>query len=292
MTSQGSAVASSAASRPAQERSQPAVAAASPEYQRYLASLRRQRMVVRGWQVFLTIGFLILWEIAPRAGWVNPLLTSYPSAVAKTLAELAANGSLFVHTGSTLFSTMIGFAGSMIIGLLLALSFWSFPTVHRVLDPYMVVLNALPKIALVPIFYIWLGDRSSIYAMAIVVGVFITTLMLYTGFRAVDTDKIKLIRLYGGSHAAIVRKVLLPGTLPTMISTLKVNIGLSLVGVVVGEFQSAKFGLGYLIIFGSQMFQMNLVMTAVVVLGLISAVLFVIIQLFENRVHRMRGEHV
>jgi NitT/TauT family transport system permease protein len=291
MTAQDSAVASAAAPSPAAAGPRPMAPAASPEYQRYLASLKRQRMLVRGWQALLTIGFLILWEAAPRSGWVNPLLTSYPSAVLSTLVELAAKGSLFVHTGSTLVSTIVGFAGSMIIGLLLALCFWSFPTVHRVLDPYMVVLNALPKIALVPIFYIWLGDRSSIYAMAIVVGVFITTLMLYTGFRAVDADKIKLIRLYGGSHAAIVSKVLLPGALPTMISTLKVNIGLSLVGVVVGEFQSAKFGLGYLIIFGSQMFQMNLVMTAVVVLAIISAGLFVLIQLFERRVHRMRGEH-
>jgi NitT/TauT family transport system permease protein len=156
----------------------------------------------------------------------------------------------------------------------------------------MVVLNALPKIALVPIFYIWLGDKSSIYAMAIIVGVFITTLMLYTGFCAIDPDKIKLVRLYGGSHLDVIRKVLLPGTVPMMISTLKVNVGLSLVGVVVGEFQSAKSGLGYLIIFGSQVFQMNLVMTAIVVLAIISAGLFAAIQLLESWLYRTRGGKV
>ncbi len=268
---------------------QAASAEASPEYRRYLAGLKRQRLIVRLWQLAIVVGFLILWEVAPRMGWVNPMLTSYPSQVFTTLAGLIQNGSLFIHTWSTLFSTIIGFGGSMIIGLLLALSFWSFPTVYRVLDPYIVVLNALPKIALVPIFYIWLGDKSSIYAMAIIVGVFITTLMLYSGFRGIDPDKIKLVRLYGGSHADVIRRVLLPGTVPMMISTLKVNVGLSLVGVVVGEFQSAKSGLGYLIIFGSQVFQMNLVMTAIVVLAVISAGLFAGIQLLEGWLYRTRG---
>lgn len=264
----------------------------SPEYRRYLADLKRQQLMVRLWQFAIVIGFLILWEIAPRQGYVNPMLTSYPSAVFATLVDLARNGSLLVHTWATLFSTVVGFAGSMIIGLILALSFWSFPNVYRVLDPYMVVLNALPKIALVPIFYIWLGDKSSIYAMAIIVGVFITTLMLYTGFRSIDPDKVKLVRLYGGSRIDVIRRVLLPGTVPMMISTLKVNVGLSLVGVVVGEFQSAKSGLGYLIIFGSQLFQMNLVMTAIVVLALISAGLFAAIQMLEGWLYRTRGGNV
>jgi NitT/TauT family transport system permease protein len=256
---------------PAQTVGAPAASAeASPEYRRYLAGLKRQRLMVRLWQLAIIVGFLILWEIAPRMGWVNPMLTSYPSQVFSTLLGLIQNG----------------------IGLLLALSFWSFPNVYRVLDPYMVVLNALPKIALVPIFYMWLGDKSSIYAMAIIVGVFITTLMLYTGFRTIDPDKIKLVRLYGGSHADVIRRVLLPGTVPMMISTLKVNVGLSLVGVVVGEFQSAKSGLGYLIIFGSQVFQMNLVMTAIVVLAVISAGLFAAIQLLEGWLYRTRGGNV
>jgi NitT/TauT family transport system permease protein len=285
MTSQDSIVARAAS--PAAE-----TAVASPEYQRYLAGLKRQRLMVRLWQLAIVVGFLILWQIAPNRGWVNPMLTSYPSQVLSTLIELVRNGSIFLHTWSTLFSTMIGFGGSMFIGLVLALSFWSFPNVYRVLDPYMVVLNALPKIALVPIFYIWLGDKSSIYAMAIIVGVFITTLMLYTGFCAIDPDKIKLVRLYGGSHLDVIRKVLLPGTVPMMISTLKVNVGLSLVGVVVGEFQSAKSGLGYLIIFGSQVFQMNLVMTAIVVLAIISAGLFAAIQLLESWLYRTRGGKV
>ncbi|MBX9826520.1 MAG: ABC transporter permease [Xanthobacteraceae bacterium] len=261
----------------------------SPEYSAYLATLRRRALTVRLWQLGIICFVLVIWQVAPQRNWVNPMLTSYPTAVASTMVDFIRNGSLLYHTWSTLFSTFIGFTGSMLIGLAFAVAFWSFSMFYRVLDPYMVVLNALPKIALVPIFYIWLGDNASIYAMAIVVSVFVTTLMLYTGFQSIDADKIKLVQLYGASRFDVIRKVLLPGTVPMMISTLKVNVGLSLVGVVVGEFQSAKSGLGYLIVYGSQIFQMNLVMTSVVMLGFISAILFMIIQFLETRLVTQRG---
>jgi NitT/TauT family transport system permease protein len=192
-------------------------------------------------------------------------------------------------TSATLISTIIGFSGSMLIGIPIALGLWFSPILHRVLDPFLVVANALPKIALVPIFYIWLGDVTSIHAMAIVISVFITILMLYTSFRSIDPDKIKLVRLYGASPSQIITMIVLPGSIPTMIATLKVNVGLALVGVVVGEFQSAKAGLGYLITYGSQIFQMNLVMTSVVMLGAISAVLFGAIQAFEGYISRRIG---
>jgi NitT/TauT family transport system permease protein len=166
---------------------------------------------------------------------------------------------------------------------------WWSPYLYRILDPFIVVVNAVPKIALVPIFFIWLGDVASIYAMAIAISVFVTILMLYTGFQAIDPDKIKLVRLFGASRFKVLTKIVLPGSVPTMISALKVNIGLALVGVIVGEFQAAKAGLGYLINYGSQIFQMNLVMTAIVVLAVISSVLFLGIQALEATVLRRHG---
>ena len=166
----------------------------------------------------------------------------------------------------------------MVLGTLIAIALWASPMLYRITDPFIVVLNALPKIALVPIFYIWLGDMASIYAMAIAVSLFVTVLMLYSGFQSIDTDKIRLVRLFGASKFRILTKIVLPGSVPTMVSTVKVNIGLALVGVIVGEFQAAKAGLGYLITYGSQIFQINLVMAAVLVLALISSVLFMIVQ--------------
>ena len=169
-----------------------------------------------------------------------------------------------------------------------AVTLWLSNFLYKVVDPFIVVLNALPKIALVPIYYIWLGPLTSIYAMAITVSVFITIIMLYTGFRGIDPDKIKLARLFGASKWQVLTKIILPGSVPTMISVLKVNIGLSLVGVVVGEFQSAKIGLGHLIIYGSQIFQMNLVMVAIVILGILSIILFWAVQLRERYINLRR----
>ncbi|ARQ02927.1 sulfonate ABC transporter permease [Pseudorhodoplanes sinuspersici] len=267
----------------------PVSAAPSAAYEAYLRGLRRRALTIQAWQIGLIMFFLIVWEIAPRAGWINPMLTSYPSAVAKTLMVMLQDGSLVLHTWTTFSETVIGFSGGMVIGLVCAVALWSSPFLHRVLDPFIVVLNAMPKIALVPIFYIWLGDVASIYAMAIAVSVFVTIIMLYTGFNAIDPDKIKLVQLFGASKWQILRKIVLPASVPSMISTLKVNVGLALVGVVVGEFQAAKAGLGYLITYGSQIFQMNLVMTSIVILAAISSVLFIAIQALETIVLRRSG---
>lgn len=261
----------------------------SPAYRRYLATLRLRSMQVMALQAGLVALFIVAWEVAPRLGWVNAMLTSYPSAVVATLGRLIADGTLVVHTMATVTSTVIGFVGGMAIGLIVAIALWLSPFLNRVLDPMIVVLNALPKIALVPIFFIWLGDQNSIYAMAVAVSVFVTIIMLYSGFQAIDPEKIKLARVYGASRLQLLTKIVLPGTVPTMISTLKINVGLSLVGVVVGEFQAARAGLGYLITYGSQIFQMNLVMTSLVVLAFISTLMFAAIQYLERFIYRRRG---
>lgn len=261
----------------------------SSGYEAYLANLRRKAFAIQMWQVGLVVAFIAIWEIAPRVGWVNPMLTSYPSAIARTLVMLSADGTLLHHTWVTLTEIIVGFVGGMVLGTLMAIALWWSPTLYRISDPFIVVLNAMPKIALVPIFYIWLGDVASIYAMAIAVSLFVTVLMLFTGFQGIDPDKVRLVRLFGASQYKVLTKVILPGSLPTMISTLKVNIGLALVGVIVGEFQAAKAGLGYLITYGSQIFQMNLVMTSIFILAVISSLLFAIIQAFESRVLKRYG---
>ena len=261
----------------------------SPAYQDYLRSLKRNTLKVKLWQIAILVVFLVVWEVGPRMGWINPMLTSYPSAVAKMLGSLIADGTLAHHAWATFRSTVIGFVGGMLIGTGAAIALYLSPFLYRILDPFIVVLNALPKIALVPMFFIWLGDMKSIYAMAIAISVFVTTLMLYVGFQAIDPDKVRLVRLFGASRWQVLTKVVLPGSVPTMISTLKINVGLSLVGVVVGEFQAAKAGLGYLITYGSQIFQMNLVMTSVVVLAIISTLMFGVIQALEAFIYRRRG---
>jgi NitT/TauT family transport system permease protein len=268
---------------------QTAVPAPSGLYRAWLAQRRLDRRIVLGAQVGLLVLFLGLWEIAPRQHWVNPMLTSYPSAVWRGFLELVAQGGLPWHITVTMIEVVISFAIAMVGGTLIAVALWSWPLAQRVLDPFLVVANALPKIALVPIFYIWLGPEGSIYAVAVAVAVFITILMLYTGFQQTDPNKVKLARTFGASRGQILRKVVLPGNVHTFVAALKANAGLSLVGVIVGEFQASKAGLGYLIIYGSQIFRMDMVMAAIVILGIISLVIYALIQQLDVWLKRRRS---
>lgn len=263
-------------------------AEASPLYAAYLRRIRIEQHLVRFVQVVALVGFFVLWEVAPRAHWVNPLLTSYPSAMWPVFVDMLSKGELLYHTWVTVEETIVGFVFGFGGGIALAIGLWWSRFAYKVVDPFMVVANAMPKTALAPIFYIWLGDKYSIYGIAIAVGLFITTIMLYNGFNEVDPNKVKLARTFGASRSQILRKVVLPGSVPTMIAALKIMVGLALVGVIVGEFQSSKAGLGYLIVYGSQIFAMNLAMMAITILAVISTVMYVVIFRFERRVLRHR----
>jgi NitT/TauT family transport system permease protein len=269
-----------------------ALPGASAEYRDWLKRERRNQLTVRGTQLALLLLFLVLWEILPRAQIVNPLFTSYPSALWPTFVELLKatpqQASILTHTWSTVEATIIGFSAAMVLGTAIAAALWWWPGLYRVLDPYLVVANAMPKTAFVPIFYIWLGATLSIYGMSLAISLFITILMIYNGFQGTDPNKIKLAQTFGASKAQILTKVVLPGSVPTLIAALKVNVGLSLVGVVVGEFQSANLGLGYLIQYGSQIFKLNIVMTAVTILALVSSVMYLAIAGLEVLVMRRR----
>jgi len=268
------------------------LAGASAEYRDWLRGERRSRLTVRGAQLALLLAFLVLWEILPRAQIVNPLFTSYPSALWPTFVELLKStpqqASILTHTWATVLATVIGFTLAMAIGTAIAAALWWWPDLYQVLDPYLVVANAMPKTAFVPIFYIWLGATLSIYGMSLAISLFVTILMIYNGFQGTDPNKIKLAQTFGATKAQILGKVVLPGSVPTLIAALKVNVGLSLVGVVVGEFQSANLGLGYLIQYGSQIFKLNMVMTAITILAIVSSVMYLAISWLEAVVVRRR----
>jgi len=269
-----------------------AFSGASPQYRAWLARERRGQLVVRLTQLLLLLLFLLLWEVLPRALIVNPVLTSYPSALWPTFLDLLKGtpqqASILTHTWATVLATVLGFTGAMVIGTAVAAALWWWNALYKVLDPYLVVANAMPKTAFVPIFYIWLGATMSIYGMSLAISVFITILMIYAGFQGVDPNKIKLAQTFGATKRQILTKVILPGSVPTLVAALKVNAGLSLVGVVVGEFQSASLGLGYLIQYGSQIFKMNIVMTGITILAIVSSVMYLAISWLEAAVMRRR----
>jgi NitT/TauT family transport system permease protein len=264
----------------------------SAAYRAWLRRERRGRLAVRAAQLALLLLFLVLWEVLPRAHIVNPLFTSYPSALWPTFLELLKTSpqqaSILAHTWSTVLATIVGFSAAMLIGTAIAAALWWWQGLYRVLDPYLVVANAMPKTAFVPIFYIWLGATLSIYGMSLAISLFVTILMIYNGFQGTDPNKVKLAQTFGATKGQILAKVVLPGSVPTLIAALKVNVGLSLVGVVVGEFQSASLGLGYLIQYGSQIFKLNIVMTAITILALVSSVMYLAISWLEAAVMRWR----
>jgi NitT/TauT family transport system permease protein len=266
--------------------------AMSRQYSDWLRQERRNRLTVRAAQLAILVVFLILWEVLPRLQIINPLFTSYPSAIWPTFVDMLKatpqQPSIQTHTLSTVLATIVGFTAAMIVGTAIAAALWWWNTLYKVLDPYLVVANAMPKTAFVPIFYIWLGATLSIYGMSLAISLFITVLMIYSGFQGVDPNKIKLAQSFGASKAQILKKVVLPGSVPTLIATLKVNAGLSLVGVVVGEFESSNLGLGYLIQYGSQIFKMNIVMTAVTILAIVSSLMYLAIAWLESAVLRRR----
>jgi NitT/TauT family transport system permease protein len=269
-----------------------AVSGPSLQYREWLRREQRSRLAVRIAQLALLAAFLVLWEILPKAQIVNPLFTSYPSALWPTFLDLLKDTpqqpSILAHTRATVVATVIGFTTAMLLGTLAAAALWWWNDLYRVLDPYLVVANAMPKTAFVPIFYIWLGATLSICAMSLAISLFITILVIYSGFTTIDPNKIKLARTFGATKRQILTKVVLPGSVPTLIAALKVNAGLSLVGVVVGEFQSANLGLGYLIQYGSQIFKLNIVMTAITILAIVSSLMYLAISGIEAAVMRRR----
>ena len=259
----------------------------SPEYKQWLADIQRRKLMITLSRIGVLVAFLAIWEILARTKTINPMLTSYPSAVFPTLIELFKTGDLMGHTWVTLKATVIGFVISMVLGVALAALLWWSGFLKKVLDPFLVIANAMPKIAFVPIFYIWLGSEYSVYGMAVAISLFITIMVVYEGFQAIDPNKIKLATTLGASKMQVLKYVVFPGSVPAIIAAIKMNIGLSLIGVIVGEFQSSSAGLGFLIVNGSQVFKLNIVMAAIVVLAVLSALMYLVVTRLEKSVqHR------
>ena len=191
------------------------------------------------------------------------------------MVEMIRDGSMVYHTGITVLETMVSFILVIVLGIGGAILLWSSRTLSEILDPYLVILNSLPKSALAPILIVWLGANvRTIIVAAVSVAVFGSILTLHNGFSNMDRDQIKLITSLGGSKKDVMTKVLLPGSVPMIVSNMKVNVGLCLVGVIIGEFLAAKAGLGYLIIYGSQTFQLTLVVTSILILCILSALMY------------------
>lgn len=256
----------------------------SPERQAYLRRSRRNKMMILFTQIFILIFFFALWEIAANLRLIDPFITSQPSRMLNTLKILHVGGSLYLHIGTTIWETFVGFTVGTVGGIIVAIILWWSEFLAKVSEPYLVVLNALPKIALGPIIIVWMGNgMPAIIAMALLISIIVTIISMLNGFLSVDRDKIKLLETFGATRYQILCKVILPASLPNIFSALKVNVGLSWVGVIMGEFLVSKAGLGYLIVYGSQVFKLDMVMTSVVILAAAAAAMYLGVSYLEKK---------
>ena len=253
----------------------------------FLQACKRKKFMIHFFQIFLFLVFIVLWEVLAYLQILDPFIFSSPSRMWNCLLELSQNGSLFYHIFITLFETFISFLLVTLLSIILAVLLWWNDILASIAEPYLVVLNSLPKTALAPVFIIWLGNNiKTIIIAGLAVAVFGSIITLYTQFRETEEEKIKLILTLGGTKKDVLRYIILPGNIPAILSNMKVNIGLSLVGVIIGEFLAANAGLGYLIIYGSQVFKLDYVMLSICILCIVATGLYKLLGFFEKTITR------
>lgn len=255
------------------------------EHELYLKKVQRTKRQIVLSRILILVIFIALWQIAANLKWIDPFLTSSPSRVIKSFISLYQGGSLFKHIGITCYETILGFSLGTILGVFIAIILWWCPHVSKVLDPYLVVLNALPKVALAPIIIFWVGNGiKAIIVIALLISIVVTIISILDGFRQVDEDEIKLLKTFGANKWQILTNLIIPASVPTIISALKISVGLSWVGVIMGEFLVAREGLGFLIVYGGQISQLDMVMMSIVILAFLAYIMYEVVSLIENKI--------
>ncbi len=253
----------------------------------YLKKKKKNTLLTHFTRIIILFAFIIFWEIFARLEIIDSFLMSMPSKILKTLGDLAKSGELFTHVGITLYETILGFLIATILGTIIALILWYSDFLRRVLEPYIVVLNSLPKIALGPIIIVWFGaGTKSIVFMAIIITIVVTVITMQNGFLSTDKGKILLMQSMGATKWQTLTKLVIPSSIPTFLSCLKINVGMSWIGSIMGEYLVSKKGIGYLIVYGGQVFRLDLVMSSTVILCVLAGSMYGIIALIENRLKR------
>lgn len=259
----------------------------SMEHEKYIRRIKNRNRTITFTRIAILIIGVFLWELSAQMGWIEVFFTSYPTDIWKLFLKYIKNGEIFHHVGVSLMEVMIGFISGTILGIMVAILLWWSDFISKVLDPYLVVLNSLPKTALAPIIILWVGaGYSGIIATAIAVSIVITIMNVYHGFKAVDIDKVRMLKTFGATKFQILQKVIIPANIPIMIGTMKVNIGLSWVGVIVGEFLVSRSGIGHLIVYGTQVFRLDLVMMNVIILAILASLMYQIVAFIEKKFTR------
>ena len=249
----------------------------------FLKKQKQHKNIVRFSRIFVFVTFLLLWELTAYFGIIDSFIFSSPSKVVLCFWGMVIDKSIFLHIGITLYETLVSFILVTILSILIATLLWFSKKLLEVTEPFLVVLNSLPKSALAPLLIVWLGATpKTIIVAGMSVAIFGSIMSMSTSFREVDSEKIKLIYTLRGTKYQALTKVVIPSCIPAIVSNMKVNIGLCLVGVVIGEFLAARNGLGYLIIYSSQVFKMDWLLMSIVILCILAMGLYALINLVEK----------
>lgn len=254
------------------------------EHEVYLKKVKRNKWKIGIIRIAILVIFIALWEVAAKLKLIDPFLTSSPSRIVKSLISFVNGGTLFRHIWVTCYETIIGFMLGTVLGVIIAIILWASKTASKVLDPYLVVLNALPKVALAPIIIFWVGNGTpAIITIALLISIVTTIISVLTGFNEVDEGKMLLMTTFQANKWQKLRYLVFPASIPVIISALKINVGLSWVGVIMGEFLVAREGLGFLIIYGGQIAQLDMVMMSIVILSVIAFIMYEVVAILENK---------
>lgn len=265
------------------------ISKSSTGYTDYLKGLKKEKIKILICQIALLVGFVILWEVLANQGVISTFLFSKPSAIYKLFIQYVKSGQLLTHVAVSVYETLLGLVIGTVLGILIAVALWWSERLSKILDPFLVVLNALPKTALAPIIIVWVGAGiKGIVVTAVAISIVVTILSAYNYFINVDKEQVKMFQSFGASKLQILFKLILPANIGNLINLTKINIGMAWVGVIVGELLVSRYGLGYLIVYGSQVFKLDLVMMGVFILAICSWVMYEIVNIIEKIYRKKR----
>lgn len=259
-------------------------------HQDYLKKLKKDSFLIWALRIALLCLLIGVWEVFARLEVIDPFISSSPSRIFETIKNLFIQDNLLYHIGITLYETTMGFSISATLGFAIALLLWWSDRLRKILEPYLIVLNSLPKIALGPIIIIWFGSgKKAIIFMTVLIGIIVAIITMTNGFLSTDKNKIMLLKSMGANKFQILYKLVIPGSVPSLISMLKINVGMSWIGSIMGEYLVSRAGLGYLIVYGGQVFKLDLVMASTVILCILATLMYAIISLVEKLIVRYKN---
>lgn len=256
----------------------------SEEHLKYIKNLKKEKIIIFIFRLLIVISFLGLWQLLVSLKVINSFIFSSPINISNTIISLIKNNNFFTHIYITIYEVLLSFIFTTILSIIIASFLWLSNRLSKILDPFLTIFNSLPKVSLGPIIIIWFGSNiKSIIIMAILITLMTSIISIYQGFKEVDNNLIVLMKSLKASKKQIFFKLILPSNYSNIINTLKINISLSLIGVIMGELLVSKKGIGYLIMYGSQVFNLNLVMTGIILLSLVSTFIYYLIIIIEKK---------